>query len=74
MRPRIEWFENMKQASGSVLLGNNYVCTIKGAGDIKFRMKDGSIKILTEVRFIPEIKRNLISLEPFKGRDALLLQ
>ena len=62
MCPKLEWFDNLKQSLGSVFLGNDHMCTIKGIGDIKLRMKDGSLKILTEVRFIPEIKRNLVSL------------
>ena len=34
----------------------------KGIGDIRLRTEDGAIKIITQVRYIPDIKRNLISL------------
>lgn len=44
------------EKSGSVLLGNNQVCHVKGIGCIKFKMHDGSIKIISEVRYIPELK------------------
>ena len=62
MCPNAEFFEELDEAKGSVVLGNNQVCSIKGIGTIRFRMNDGSTKILSEVRFIPGVKRNLISL------------
>ena len=45
-----------------MVLGNNQVCKVDGIGNIRLRLTDRSIKILTEVRYIPEVKRNLISL------------
>lgn len=62
MCPHKSWFHDMQESSGSVLLGNNYVCKVKGIGSVKMRMHDGSIKMLSEVRYIPEVKRNLVSL------------
>lgn len=47
---------------GSVILGNDEICTVEGIGSIKLRVHDGSHKIITEVRYIPQLKRNLISL------------
>ena len=44
------------------MLGNNQVCQIKGIGKVKLKLDDGPIVILSEVRYIPEVKRNLISL------------
>ena len=44
------------------MLGNDQVCEVKGIGEIKLKMSNGSIKIQTEVRFIPKIRRNLISI------------
>lgn len=62
MCPNADLFVELDEATGSVVLGNNQVCSIKGVGTIRFRMNDGSTKILSEVRFIPDVKRNLISL------------
>lgn len=45
-----------------VLMGNNQSCKIHGSGTVKLRMSDESVKIITEVRFIFDLKRNLISL------------
>ena len=33
-----------------------------GIGDIRLRMHDGIVKTLTAVRYVPDLKRNLISL------------
>ena len=62
MCPSLELFEEISEAHGSVVLGNNQVCQIKGIGKIRFRLDDNSTAILSEVRYIPKVKRNLISL------------
>lgn len=41
---------------------------VKGVGDIKLKLHDGSVKILPEVRYIPSLKRNLISLGMLEAR------
>lgn len=48
--------------SGQVLMGNNESCKIHGIGSVRLRMWDGSMKIINDVRFIPDLKRNLFSL------------
>ena len=53
---------DLREAEGSVSLGNDHVCYVKAIGNVKFHMDDGTAKILADVRYIPEIKRNLISL------------
>lgn len=61
--PFKNWFIDLHMGElGSVVLGNNEICTVKGIGNIKFRMNDGSFKILSEVRYVPALRRNLISL------------
>ncbi|GJU48891.1 retrotransposon protein, putative, ty1-copia subclass [Tanacetum coccineum] len=47
---------------GTVLLGDNRACAIKGTGKVRVQIKDGSSFMLENVRYIPELKRNLISL------------
>ena len=44
------------------MLGNNHVCSIRGRGSIRLRLNDQSIILLSDISFIPEVKRNLISL------------
>lgn len=43
-------------------MGNNVSCEVKGIGSVKIKMWDGSVKTLTRVRHIPNLKRNLVSL------------
>jgi hypothetical protein len=47
---------------GSVLMGNDVACKIVGIGTIRIRMYDGIMKTLTNVRHMPDLKKNIISL------------
>nr|GEZ33812.1 zinc finger, CCHC-type [Tanacetum cinerariifolium] len=55
-------FEFKEFNGGTVLLGDNRACAIRGTGKVRVQMKDGSSFVLENVRYIPELKRNLISL------------
>ncbi|KAL5555677.1 hypothetical protein UlMin_037913 [Ulmus minor] len=43
-------------------MGNNIACQIVGIGNISIRMFDGSVKILSGVRHVPNLHRNMISI------------
>lgn len=43
-------------------MGNNQHCVVRGIGSVTLRLADGSLKFLKEVRYVPELKGNLISL------------
>ncbi|GJR58944.1 retrovirus-related pol polyprotein from transposon TNT 1-94 [Tanacetum coccineum] len=63
MTPRRDFLFDFKEFNGgTVLLGNNRACAIMGIGKVRVQMKDGSSFVLENVRYIPELKRNLISL------------
>ena len=63
MTPRRDWFlEYESLEGGTVLMGNNMSCNVVGIGKVRLRMWDGSVKVLENVRHIPDLKRNLISL------------
>nr|GEY60693.1 retrotransposon protein, putative, Ty1-copia subclass [Tanacetum cinerariifolium] len=47
---------------GTVLLGDNKACDIIGIEKVRVQMKDGSSFVLENVRYIPNLNRNLISL------------
>lgn len=47
------------------MLGNNKSCKILGIGSVRIKMFDGMERLLQGVRFVPELKRNLISLGTF---------
>ncbi|CAA7057309.1 unnamed protein product [Microthlaspi erraticum] len=58
-----EWFETYKEGNmGAVQLVDDRVCSIVGSNSIKFRMHDGVIRTLADVRHVPAVKKNLISL------------
>lgn len=61
--PNKDWFESLMLSSeGSVLLRNNKSCSVIGRGSIRVKMFDGDERILNDVRHVPELKRNMISL------------
>ncbi|KAL8550371.1 hypothetical protein ACS0TY_008987 [Phlomoides rotata] len=63
MCPNECWFKNLEKLNGeSVLLGNGKSCKVKGIGSIRIKMFDGADKILSKVRLVPHLKRNIISL------------
>ena len=63
MCPKREWFIDYKETNGGkVLMGNDHQCNVIGIGSIAIKGSDGTTKILNNVRHIPDLKRNLISL------------
>jgi hypothetical protein len=42
-------------------MGNDISCKVVGIGSIRIKMFDGTFKILTDVRHVPELRKNLIS-------------
>nr|GEV02423.1 retrovirus-related Pol polyprotein from transposon TNT 1-94 [Tanacetum cinerariifolium] len=47
---------------GLVQLGDNRTCTIKATKKVKIQLHDGSRFILEDVRYVPRLRRTLISL------------
>lgn len=71
MSPIKSWFEELQEkGDGLVLLGNNKACRIKGVGSIRIRMHDGVDRLLKNVRYVPELKRNLIKLGTLDSRGC----
>ncbi|KAH9781363.1 Integrase catalytic domain-containing protein [Citrus sinensis] len=63
MCPHKDFFVTFESIDGGkVLLGNNLACKVAGIGSVRIKMYDGSVKGLEQVRYVPELKRNLISL------------
>lgn len=63
MTPNREYLIDFKDIKGSkVLLGNNEACVVQGVDSVRIKAHDGQEKILTEVRYVPQLRRNLISL------------
>ena len=49
-------------------MGNDVVCKIVGIGNIHMRMFDGQVQTLTNVRHVPDLKKNLLSLGALEAR------
>jgi len=63
MCPNRDWFTTYQPIEGGVvLIGNNMSCKVVGIGSIRIKMHDGVVRTLTNVRHIPDLKKNLISL------------
>ena len=66
--PRKEYFETLELKEGGVVrLGNNKACKIQCMGTIRLKMFDDRDFLLKNVRYIPELKKKLISISMFDG-------
>ena len=54
-------FDFKKVNGGKVLMANNTQCDVEGIGKIKIVNSDGKEVVLTDVRYMPKMSRNLIS-------------
>ena len=48
---------------GRVMMGNNVVCKVIGMGNIHLKLHDGTVMLIRQVRHVPDLNRNLISLK-----------
>jgi hypothetical protein len=64
-----DWFSDYTQShAGEVVIGDGSTCEIIEIGSIYIQVHDdGSIKKLIDVRFVPKLKRNIISLSTLEA-------
>lgn len=63
MTSRREWFTEFSEtAGGTVLLADDRAVTVQGIKTIRINATGGTVKSLTNVRYVPNLKRNLISV------------
>ena len=61
--PNREWFSSYKSGEfGFAYVGDNTGYRVAGIGDIKIKMFDGVERMLRGVRYVPGLRRNLVSL------------
>ncbi|KAH9657232.1 retrovirus-related pol polyprotein from transposon TNT 1-94-like protein [Citrus sinensis] len=61
--PIKEWFTDFRNLeSGAIVMGNDQPCRTMGIGTIRLKMFDGMVRELREVRYVPALKKNLISV------------
>ncbi|KAM5552956.1 hypothetical protein ABKV19_025277 [Rosa sericea] len=69
MCPNKEWFSTLRELNGGVvLMGDDSPCRTRGIGTIRLKMHDGVVRELTDVRYVPNLKKNLISLGTLESK------
>ena len=63
MTPKKDWFDTYKPYNGGMVqMSNDATCLVIGIGIVKIMMFDGVVRILSNVRHVPDLRKNLISL------------
>ncbi|KAG8500910.1 hypothetical protein CXB51_002999 [Gossypium anomalum] len=63
MCPNREWFSTYSSVEGEVVrMGNDSSSKVIGISTVKIRIHDGTIMTLSDVRYVPDLRKNLISL------------
>nr|GEU39227.1 putative polyprotein [Tanacetum cinerariifolium] len=63
MSPNRDWFVTYEEFDGGhVFMGNDSPCKVVGIGTIRIKMHEGVVRTLTDVRHVPDLKKNFISL------------
>ena len=61
--PRREWFSSFEKIdSGVVIMGNDHSCQVEGVGTVRIKMCDGMVREVDDVRYVPQLKKNLMLL------------
>lgn len=62
MTLRRDWFDTFEEvSSGRVALGDDFTVDVQGVGSVKIKAYGGTVKVLNNVRYVPKLKRNLLS-------------
>ena len=63
MTPKKDWFDTYKPYNGGMVqIGNDATCPVIGISTVKIKMFDGVVRVLSNVRHVPDLRKNLISL------------
>ena len=74
MCPHKEWFFKFEEVNGGIVyMGSGDVSCITSMGSIRLRNHDGSIRFLKNVRYVPKLKKNLISLGALESKGLVVI-
>ena len=74
MCPHKKWFFNFEKVDGgAVYMGGGDVRYITRMGSIRLRNRDGSTRVLIDVRYVPKLKKNLISLGALESKGLFMI-
>ena len=61
--PNKDWFNTYRSVNfGSVMMGNDISWKVARIGNIKIKMFDDVVRTLSDVRHVPDLRKNMISL------------
>jgi len=62
-----DWFSSFEKLDRCfTIMGDDHPCNVEGIGTVRVKMFDGIVRELKEVRYVPQLKRNLISVGALK--------
>ena len=53
-------------------MGDDHPCNVEGMGTVRIKMFDGIVRELKEVRYVPQLKRNLISVGALEALGLII--
>ena len=63
MTPNRDFFSSFEVKEGNAIaMGNGAICKSMGSGSVQIRMFDEVVRMLTNVRYVPGLRKSLISL------------
>ena len=63
MTPKKDWFDTYKPCnSGMVQMSNDATCPFIGIGTMKIKMFDEVVRVLSNVKYVLDLRKNLILL------------
>jgi len=67
--PRKEWFSSLEKLdSGVVIMRNDATCQMIGIDTVRIKMFDDMVRNLKDVRYVPQMKKNIISVGAVKSK------
>ena len=65
--PNRAWFSSFEKLDGCfTIMGDDHPCNVKRIGTVCVKMFDGIVREFKKVRYVPQLKRNLISVGALK--------
>ena len=72
MTPKKDWFDTYKPYNGGMVqMGNDAICPIIGICTVKIKMFDGVVRVLSNVRHIPNLRKKVSTLHKLIGNTAV---
>jgi len=68
--PKQEWFASFEKLDGGLVsFGNGHTCQIEGIGTVRIKLFDEMIRELKDVRYVPQLNKNLVLVRALKEQD-----